>query len=200
MSTIIQFANDHGLSKQSVYQAIQRYSEELEGHITRQERAQILDDYAKEFLEQHMRLPSVVIDEGVARMYLDENNKLLVKMNEQQDKYIDNIQKAQEENNKLSVKLWDEVNVTRQDILSQIDEKLSHDDTKVINAIGRLEALVEELKSESAKKDQRIAVLESEKEQLNGTIESLRTELKAMTDKYMEEASKSVIQKMFGKK
>lgn len=195
MSTIIQFANDHGLSKQSVYQAIQRYSEELEGHITRQDRAQILDDYAKAFLEQHMRLPSVVIDEGVARMYSNENTKLLMKMNEQQEKYIDGLQKAQEEKSELSVKLWDEVNVTRQDMLSQISEELSqlHDDSKVVGGIERLERLISELNNELARKNEEIDKLRTEND-------NLRSELKSMTDKYMEESSKSVMQKIFGKK
>ena len=55
---ITEYAQSMGISTQSVYNSIKRYKKELEGHIRdgknhKNQKTQILDDYAVDFLNQH---------------------------------------------------------------------------------------------------------------------------------------------------
>lgn len=192
--TILDYANSRNITVPAVHQALKRYPDDLEGHISKQGKAKILDEFAVLFLDAHIRLPVQVIDDKLTLSFREREVELkqeLIKANEAR---------------------FEEIAITRQDMNARADnieqkiDKLpelmsaQYDDTNVIKAIEHLEALISELKSESEKKDQRIAALESEKEQLNDTIDNLRAELKSMTDKCMEESSKSVMQKIFGKK
>lgn len=192
--TVSDYAESRKISTQAVRSAIKRYPE-LDGHISNEGKKFILDTFAVDFLDKNLRLPSTVIDD---RLVIEFQKK----ENESQAKLIKILEENKDKEKENALALFKEVNVTRQDMLSQINEgfeKLSqlqgtpYDDSKVVGGIERLETLVSELNSELARKNEEIDRLKTEND-------NLRSELKSMTDKYMEESSKSVMQKIFGKK
>ena len=64
MISIKEYAEKHNISYEAARKQIVRYSKELEGHITRQNRKQFIDEYAEEFLnERRQQNPVVVVAE-----------------------------------------------------------------------------------------------------------------------------------------
>ena len=66
MITIKDYANNHNVSYEAVRKQLRRYADQLEGHITRKNRTQYLDEYAEQFLTEK-RQQSVVIVREQAR-------------------------------------------------------------------------------------------------------------------------------------
>lgn len=65
--TIKQFADSQGISYEAVRRQVVRYSEELSGHVIRQNRIQYLDEKAVEFLKERRRESPIIlqtIDQG----------------------------------------------------------------------------------------------------------------------------------------
>lgn len=86
MISLKDYAKQHNVTYEAVRQQVNRYKEELEGHITKDGRQQFLDDEAVAFLdEKRQKNPVVVIqmdkDEQIA--YLERENKSLLKENNQ---------------------------------------------------------------------------------------------------------------------
>lgn len=89
MLTIKDFAEQQNVSYEAVRKQVKRYSAELDGHILKQGRTQILDDYAVEFLQAKRKENPVVIintdkDETI-RQLENENKSLLIKVAELQE-------------------------------------------------------------------------------------------------------------------
>ncbi len=53
METLREYASRHGISYEAVRKQVRRYAKELNGHITREDGQQRLDDYAADFLDKH---------------------------------------------------------------------------------------------------------------------------------------------------
>lgn len=92
MLSLKDYANTKGVSYESVRKQVNRYKEELEGHINKVGRTQYLDDEAVEFLDsKRAEHPVVVVemekDEEIQRLN-DENKTLLIKVAELQDKIV----------------------------------------------------------------------------------------------------------------
>ncbi len=89
MISLKDYAREKGVSYEAVRKQVTRYKDELEGHITKENRTQYLDDAAVEFLN-HKRATNPVIlmeasrDDEVQRL-TDENKALLLKVAELQD-------------------------------------------------------------------------------------------------------------------
>lgn len=182
--TVLEYAETNGITVQGVRQAMKRYSEELNGHISSEGKKFILDDFAVQFLDEHIRKPSKVINSQVLKESEDDKNNALVAVTA------------------ATTALNTEVNKTRMEMLEHIDsgfEKLSqlqatpYDDSRLVSLIEDLKAQIGNLQKELDLKNQAI-------EEKDRQIKNLNDELKAMTDKYVDEASKSAWQKMFGKK
>ena len=65
--TIKQFADSQGISYEAVRKQLQKYSEELSGHVIRKDRTRYLDEKAVEFLKERRRESPIVlqtIDQG----------------------------------------------------------------------------------------------------------------------------------------
>lgn len=65
--TIKQFADSQGISYEAVRKQLQKYSEELSGHVIRKDRTRYLDEKAVEFLQERRRESPIVlqtIDQG----------------------------------------------------------------------------------------------------------------------------------------
>lgn len=182
--TVLEYAETNGITVQGVRQAMKRYSEELNGHVKSEGKKFILDDFAVQFLDEHIRKPSKVINAQVLKESEEEKANALVAVTA------------------ATTALNTEVNKTREEMLKHIDDgfdKLSqlqaasYDDSRLISLIEELKDQIGNLQKELDLKNQAL-------EEKDRQIKNLNDELKSMTDKYMEEASKSVIQKMFGKK
>ncbi len=61
LTTIRQFAEEQGVSYEAIRRQLVRYTEELNGHVVRQNRTQFLDNYAVEFLRNKRRENPVVV-------------------------------------------------------------------------------------------------------------------------------------------
>lgn len=78
--SIKDYAKARNISYEAARQQVKRYAEELDGHITRQNRTQYLDDYAVELLDDHRQQNPVVVinqDRDEALEQLREENKAL---------------------------------------------------------------------------------------------------------------------------
>lgn len=182
--TVLEYAETNGITVQGVRQAMKRYSEELNGHVKSEGKKFILDDFAIQFLDEHIRKPSKVINAQVLKESEEEKANALVAVTA------------------ATTALNTEVNKTREEMLKHIDDgfdKLSqlqaasYDDSRLISLIEELKDQIGNLQKELDLKNQAI-------EEKDRQIKNLNDELKAMTDKCMEESSKSVMQKIFGKK
>lgn len=89
MISLKDYAREKGVSYEAVRKQVTRYKDELEGHITKENRTQYLDDAAVEFLNHKRATNPVVLmeasrDDEVQRL-TDENKALLLKVAELQD-------------------------------------------------------------------------------------------------------------------
>ena len=108
MLSIRDYAKNKGCSYEAVRKQVNRYKGELEGHISKVNRTQYLDEYAVEFLDSKRAANPVVVveigkDEEIKRLE-EENRKLLLKVAELQDALLgekDLVKALQEEKIKL---------------------------------------------------------------------------------------------------
>lgn len=108
MLSIRDYAQNKGCSYEAVRKQVNRYKAELEGHISKVNRTQYLDEYAVEFLDSKRAANPVVVveigkDEEIKRLE-EENRKLLLKVAELQDALLqekDLVKVLQEEKIKL---------------------------------------------------------------------------------------------------
>lgn len=73
MMTIADYADSRGVSQTAVRRQLSRYREELDGHITIQNRTKFLDDSAVEFLDGHRMARTVIHEmaEGKAKQEIE---------------------------------------------------------------------------------------------------------------------------------
>lgn len=108
MITIKDYAKNNGVTYEAVRKQVNRYKNELEGHISKVGRTQYLDDEAVAFLDSKRAENPVVIiqadkDEEIQRLH-DENKALLLKIAELQDALLkekDQVKLLQEDKIKL---------------------------------------------------------------------------------------------------
>ena len=79
--SIKNYAKARNISYEAARQQVKRYADELDGHITRQNRTQYLDDFAVELLDEHRQQSPVVVinqdkDEELEKLR-DENKALM---------------------------------------------------------------------------------------------------------------------------
>jgi chromosome segregation ATPase len=70
-----EYANKHHISYEAVRKQVKRYGKELEGHITRQNRTQYLDDFAVGFLTEKRQQSPIIIVEKAKEEELAESKK-----------------------------------------------------------------------------------------------------------------------------
>ena len=92
MISLKDYAREKGVSYEAVRKQVTRYKDELEGHITKENRTQYLDDAAVEFLNHKRATNSVILmeasrDDEVKRLS-EENKALLLKVAELQDSLL----------------------------------------------------------------------------------------------------------------
>lgn len=105
MITLKDYAKEHNISYEAVRRSVNRYKEDLEGHIHIEGRTQYLDDAAVEFLDTKRQQNPIVIvnqdkDEELERLR-SEKEALLIRIAELQDSLIrekDKVALLQEKN------------------------------------------------------------------------------------------------------
>lgn len=104
MISMKEYAKQKGITYEAVRKQVSRYKEELEGHISKSNRTQYLDDEAVAFLDKKRAESPIIImeqnkDDEILRLQ-DENKALLLKVAELQDALIhekDRVQQLQDE-------------------------------------------------------------------------------------------------------
>jgi len=61
MTTIREYAREHGVSYEAIRKQIARYAKDLDGHITTKRQTKYLDDFAVSFLDDRRRESPVVV-------------------------------------------------------------------------------------------------------------------------------------------
>lgn len=89
MLSLKEYATNKGVSYEAVRKQVKRYKSELEGHISKVNRTQYLDDEAVAFLDTKRQENPVILlqmdkDEEIQRLS-NENKMLLLKVTELQD-------------------------------------------------------------------------------------------------------------------
>lgn len=90
--SIKDYANARKISYEAARQQVKRYEKELQGHISKQNRTQYLDDFAVELLDEHRQQNPVVIinqdrSEEIERLRA-ENKALLQQVAALQDRLL----------------------------------------------------------------------------------------------------------------
>lgn len=77
MITIKEYAQKQNVSYEAIRKQLKRYASELEGHIIRQGRQQLLDDHAIEFLNtKRMENPIIVVNQENSEYIRELENKV----------------------------------------------------------------------------------------------------------------------------
>lgn len=89
MLSLKEYATNKGISYEAVRKQVKRYKSELEGHISKVNRTQYLDDEAVAFLDTKRQENPVILlqvdkDEEIQRLS-NENKRLLLRVAELQD-------------------------------------------------------------------------------------------------------------------
>ena len=177
LMTIKQFAEDQGISYEAVRKQVSRYSEELSGHILKQNRTQYLDEKAVEFLKERRRESPIVLQtmdqgeeisrlrdqvESLKAQLMTAQNELLKSQDERlkaQDRIIelqDEAKKTLEDRARYTALLEDNETKTKklqeaEDQLSEI-QKARDDDLQALEEIRRQrdddQRLIEDLQKE----------------------------------------------------
>lgn len=92
MVSIKDYAKNKGCSYEAIRKSVNRYKKDLEGHITKVNRTQYLDDFAVEFLDKKRTTNPVIVekynrDEEIERLKM-EKEILLVKVAELQEQLL----------------------------------------------------------------------------------------------------------------
>lgn len=88
--TMRDYANQCGVSYEAIRRQVARYKKDLDGHIEKRGRIQVLDDWAVDFLNARRRGNPVLVAQvdlqEQLRQLQDENKALLIKVAAQADK------------------------------------------------------------------------------------------------------------------
>lgn len=142
MVSIQEYADKQKVSYEAIRKQLKRYSKELEGHITKQNRKQYIDEFAEKFLNEKRQQSPIIIVEKAKTEELAEA-------------------KEQIESMKATImELQAQLNASKDKIMELQDEKMG-----LIEERGKNQLLLE-LKEQSDKElqDTKIKVSELEKE------------------------------------
>ncbi len=143
METVKDYAARHGITYEAVRKQIRLYEEELEGHIIKKGREQmLLDDFAVDFLDQHRNPRTITLEEvnedaRQALMAAHEKIRLL------QEKVIE-LQQDQIEAEKLRARLeiFEHMEQDRNEEIREAHEKLLDGQAALTDARGQIEQLL----------------------------------------------------------
>ena len=177
MITIKDYAKQKGVSYEAIRKQINRYEDELEGHLVKQNRFLMLDDEAVQFLDSKRSENPVIVYEQNKDEELEqlrhENKVLLIQMNTVQDHL-----------GKVQQKLIAEMNTTKlltQEKVQYLEYKAQSEQKEI-----QLKDLARARDAAQAKADQQEAVLRLKEQQigaLSAAKETAAASLKAADER-----------------
>lgn len=146
--TVKQVAEEFKVTPEAVRQQLKRYKKDLSGHVLKQGRTQILDDFAVEFLREHRNSNPIIVGQSEKAAQFeqvrDQNTFLLAKVAEQADKIA-----AQSE----ELRRFDKLQLESGEKLRQAEERADQAETRAGQAEGRADQLAEDLRQARAELD-----------------------------------------------
>lgn len=180
MVTIRDYATSHHVSYEAIRSQVARFKDELEGHIIMQNRTQLLDDWAVNFLNQKRREhPFTVMN--------DDRRAEIEALEAQVESLKALVAQVQEERNKAQLKIQQ----LQEDAMTFLEEKVKHqlvlqeyeaNKAQLIDALTRTaaaEARLEEVQkradtAETTAREERERSNKLQQERDDALVESLR--------------------------
>lgn len=158
MISVADYSKTRQVSQTAIRRQLQRYQEELEGHIIIENRKRMLDDYAVSFLDQHRMQRNIVIkqaEDKATQELLSEIDRLKTELLQEKERVIQLHQRAEllSEYKLKSELLLEENNRTQEDLketrekLRSADQELYETKAKLVETDQKLEEAETELNS-----------------------------------------------------
>lgn len=195
--TILDYAETRSVTVPAVHQAIKRYPEELEGHISNEGKKKILDQFAIDFLDSHIRLPSLVIDDKLALTFREREVGIREELVNAKNETIT----ERDTTRKKVIQHFDGGIKALMETLAHLEEN-SQKIGELNDSLDRISVFLDKQKEQEAAEN-RIREMELKVKELESQVrskEEIIEVLKAEVARKEEKLSKSVWKKLFGKK
>ena len=194
MITVKEFAKKQHRTVQAVYQSIDRYKIQLDGHIQKIGRTSYLDDDAVAFLESKREQNPVVIyqqDKDEELELLRKNAdvmkakiaELQEKVNKSQEDYI----ALQAENAKLLA------------LPAETEKKLAVAEVELKNANEKIDEKDQKIAEQKGEIEEKVAQLKTAQEDAERQKQDYQKEIERLTEELRKESSKTWWQKLWHK-
>ena len=194
MITVKEFAKKQHRTVQAVYQSIDRYKIQLDGHIQKIGRTSYLDDDAVAFLESKREQNPVVIYQQDKDEELEQLRKnadvmkakiveLQEKVNKSQEEYI----ALQAENAKLLA------------LPAETEKKLAVAEVELKNANEKIDEKDQKIAEQKGEIEEKAAQLKTVQEDAERQKQDYQKEIDRLTEELRKEASKTWWQKLWHK-
>ena len=194
MITVKEFAKKQHRTVQAVYQSIDRYKIQLDGHIQKIGRTSYLDDEAVAFLESKREQNPVVIYQQDKDEELEQLRKnadvmkakiaeLQEKVNKSQEEYI----ALQAENAKLLA------------LPAETEKKLAVAEVELKNANEKIDEKDQKIAEQKGEIEEKAAQLKTAQEDAERQKQDYQKEIDRLTEELRKEASKTWWQKLWHK-
>ena len=194
MITVKEFAKKQHRTVQAVYQSIDRYKIQLDGHIQKIGRTSYLDDDAVAFLESKREQNPVVIYQQDKDEELEQLRKnadvmkakiveLQEKVNKSQEEYI----ALQAENAKLLA------------LPAETEKKLAVAEVELKNANEKIDEKEQKIAAQKEEIEEKAAQLKTAQEDAERQKQDYQKEIDRLTEELRKEASKTWWQKLWHK-
>lgn len=194
MITVKEFAKKQHRTVQAVYQSIDRYKIQLDGHIQKIGRTSYLDDDAVAFLESKREQNPVVIYQQDKDEELEQLRKnadvmkakiaeLQEKVNKSQEEYI----ALQAENAKLLA------------LPAETEKKLAVAEVELKNANEKIDEKDQKIAEQKGEIEEKAAQLKTAQEDAERQKQDYQKEIDRLTEELRKEASKTWWQKLWHK-
>ena len=194
MITVKEFAKKQHRTVQAVYQSIDRYKIQLDGHIQKIGRTSYLDDDAVAFLESKREQNPVVIYQQDKDEELEQLRKnadvMKAKIAELQDK----INKGQENYIALQAE-----NAELRALPAETEKKLAVAEVELKNANEKIDEKDQKIAEQKGEIEEKAAQLKTAQEDAERQKQDYQKEIDRLTEELRKEASKTWWQKLWHK-
>ena len=194
MITVKEFAKKQHRTVQAVYQSIDRYKIQLDGHIQKIGRTSYLDDDAVAFLESKREQNPVVI-------YQQDKDEELEQLRKNADVMKAKIAELQEKINKGQenyIALQAE-NAELRALPAETEKKLAIAEVELKNANEKIDEKDQKIAEQKGEIEEKAAQLKTTQEDAERQKQASQKELDRLTEELRKEASKTWWQKLWHK-
>lgn len=194
MITVKEFAKKQHRTVQAVYQSIDRYKIQLDGHIQKMGRTSYLDDDAVAFLESKREQNPVVI-------YQQDKDEELEQLRKNADVMKAKIAELQEKINKGQenyIALQAE-NAELRALPAETEKKLAVAEVELKNANEKIDEKDQKIAEQKGEIEEKAAQLKTAQENAERQKQDYQKEIDRLTEELQKEASKTWWQKLWHK-